>query len=187
MGGGNPGPGGRRRRQRAALPARWARVPPRGRLRRAPARGHVRGAPAGSWPSATGGRGGASAARPHPSGRGPAAKAGPVGAGLPRTSALLRRLVYIHEARGGSRVPHPHPAAPRPAPRPRIPPRRRLWPQWGAPGFRLWEGVSTWSQLKNVSLPLLRPLVPTAVGSPPSEDSGAGSGEGRLLLPGAGP
>ena len=36
-------------------------------------------------------------------------------------------------------------------------------------------------------LPLLRPLVPTTVGSPPSEDSGAGSGEGRLLLPGAGP
>lgn len=59
-------------------------------------------------------------------------------------------LIHIYEPVGAGPG---SPSAPRP--RPGIPPRRRLKPQRGAPGFRFGEGVSTWSRLKNVSRPLL--------------------------------
>lgn len=100
------------------------------------------------------------AARPRPSSHGSSAGAGPAGPGPPHTSARRCRLIHIYEANEGRGQGPPQ----RPAPGLRISPRRRLRPQWGAPDFRLGEGVSTWSGLKNVSLPLLRPLVPALRG-----------------------
>lgn len=73
----------------------------------------------------------------------------PAGLGSACTSAPSR-LIHIYEPVGAGPG---SPSAPRP--RPGIPPRRRLKPQRGAPGFRFGEGVSTWSRLKNVSRPLL--------------------------------
>lgn len=140
-------------------------------------RDHVRGAPAGRRPRA-GREGRAVPARPRPSYQMAAAGAEPASQGPPHTSARSRRLIHIHDE-GEGRGPGPLPA---PRPWARIPPRRRLRPQWGAPGFRLGEGVSTWSRLKNVSFLLLRPLVPALEGV-----SSLGRQEGRLLLPGAGP
>ena len=104
VGGGNRDSGGRRRGQRAALPARGVRVPPPGRLRRVPARSRPGRA---GRKEAPGGVGGAERLRPgHAPGRGPEAGAEPAGSGPPRTSALPRRLIHIHEAvRGGDRVP----------------------------------------------------------------------------------
>lgn len=124
------------------------------------------------------GRSGRSSATPRPSGQMAAAGAEPASQGPPHTSARSRQLIHIHDEDEG-RGPGPRPA---PRPRARIPPRRRLRPQWGAPGFRLGEGVSTWSRLKNVSFLLHRPLIPALEGV-----SSLGRQEGRLLLPGAGP
>lgn len=165
-----------------------AQAPPRGRLQRAPARSRPGRA---SRKKAPRGREGRDVRRQAtPPGRGPSAEAGagPAGPGQPRALPLARPVIHIHEE-GQGRGPGPPPC---PAPRPRVQPRRRLRPQWGAPGFRPGEGVSTWSRLKNVSLPLLRPLVP-ALGPGEGEESGGslpgkqGRQEGRLLLPGAGP
>lgn len=73
----------------------------------------------------------------------------PAGLRFASTSAPSR-LIHIYEPVGAG---PDSPSAPRP--RPGVPPRRRLKPQRGAPGFRFGEGVSTWSRLKNVSRPLL--------------------------------
>lgn len=126
---------------------------------RAHPRGHVRGVPAGKGPARAGGAGRSPPG--HAPCRGPWAQRGrgqpgPDSLSLP----LARPLIHIHEE-GQGRDPGPPPCPPPlPPRRPRVQPRRRPRPQWGAPGFRLGEGVSTWSRLKNVSLPLLRPLVP---------------------------
>lgn len=131
--------------------------------RMAPARAHevTSGARRPEESLAWGGGGGAdSAARPRPSSHGSSAGAEPAGPGPPHTSARPCRLIHIYEADEGRGQGPPR----RPAPGLWISPRRRLRPQWGAPGFRLGEGVSTWSGLKNVSLPLLRPLVPALWG-----------------------
>lgn len=126
---------------------------------------------------ARGGWGGLSAAGqgPQPLGRG---GGGASQAGAASHFRSLPPVIHIHErVRGGAQG-----RGPAPRPQARIPPRRRLRPQWGAPGFRLGEGVSTWSRLKNVSLLLLRPLIPALEGV-----SSLGRQEGRLLLPGADP
>lgn len=63
-------------------------------------------------------------------------------------------------------------------------------PQRGAPGFRLGEGVSSWSRLKNVSLPLLRPLVPALCDGGwgvPRKAGGVGAGAGAAPPPGRTP
>lgn len=124
-------------------------------------------------------RGPAKAAGHAPSGRAPS-----TGAGLQGRLALPFRSAWICICMKG-RVRF-YPEAPRPRPRPRLP-RRSLQPPPGAPGFRLGEGVSTWSGLKNVSLPLLHPLTPTPGWggvSFPRNGGGVRSGATRLLPPG---
>ena len=166
----NAGSRGRRGGQRVALPLRGARGHlPQGGSGARP-RGHIPGAPAGRRPRA-GRRAGRHWADHAPRARGHGG-GGATGPEPPRTSARPSRLIHIHKDRRGACPVSQR----RPAPGPPIPPRRRLRPQWGAPGFRLREGVSTWSQLKNVSLPLLRPLVfALGGGSPPSESKEGGA------------
>ena len=150
-------------------------------------RGHVRGAPAGRRPcegrEGRGGCGQATPLRPWTRGGGGAIRVG--------TASHFRSPGPAHSYSLGSEGRGP--GSPR---RPARPPSpgcgSRLGggsgPKWGAPNFRLGEGVSTWSRLKNVSLPLLRPLV-AALGEGVSSlawQEGRGRG-GRLLLPGAGP
>lgn len=146
--------------------------------------GHLSGAPGRKEaPLRHSGRSGAPKASHAFSSTAPAMWAKPAGPGSPRASApsCLIHIHHIHEGMGAGPA---LPAAPRP--RPGIPPRRRLRPQWGAPGFRFGEGVSTWSRLKNVSRPLLRrSSLPqgVSVGSPPCEGRSKEARERTAPLP----
>lgn len=124
------------------------RAPPRDRHWRT----HTRSPPGRSGPEGgplTGRRGGTLEASHAPSCTSISVWAEPAGLGDACTS-VPSRLIHIYEPVGAG------PGSPSaPGPRPGIPPRQRLKPQRGAPGFRFGEGVSTWSRLKNVSRPLL--------------------------------
>lgn len=99
---------------------------------------------------------------------------------LPPPVASFIFIIFMRGVGAGPGLP----SAPRP--RPGIPPRRRHRPQWGAPGFRFGEGVSTWSRLKNVSRPLLRrSSLPqgVSVGSPPCEERSKEARERTAPLP----
>lgn len=79
----------------------------------------------------------------------------------PGSASHFRSPAHSYSYEGEGRDPGP---PRRPAPGLLVPPQGRLRLQWGAPGFRLGEGVSTWSRLRNVSLSILRPLVPALGG-----------------------
>lgn len=106
-----PGSRGRRRGQRAALPVRGARAPPKGGSGARP-RGHVRGAPAGRRPGA-----GRWAGRPRPghAPQAPGPRRGRRQSGRGRPALPLApagSFIFMRRVRGGARVPR---GAPPPA------------------------------------------------------------------------
>lgn len=98
----------------AALPARWAWVPSPRAAPAARPREVTSGVPPEAGPAQRGGRAGV-CGKATPSGRGPAAKAGPVGAGLPALP-LSSAGSFIFMRRGAG------PGSPTPTPRRPVPP-----------------------------------------------------------------
>lgn len=184
MGGGSPGPGGRPpeagrpylRDGRGYLPRA---APARARARSRPRARRPEAGPARNGREGRGTSGKATPLRPRAR-----EKAGPVGQGCLALPALLRRLVYIHEARGGSQVPTPTPRRPVPPPGHADPASAEALAPVGRPRLPPLGGVSTWSQLKNVSLPLLRPSSLPRWGLLPRKTAGRGRGRSGSSFPG---